>query len=230
MEDILMVNRRFLIILCLVFLSPSLLFAQAPTVANAQSLETPASQELKTPDKDLVVIQTNIGTMTMRLFPKAAPKMVANFKNLVRTGFYNETKFHRVIPGFMIQGGDYMTKLPDKSKWGMGRANEKTIPAEFHPELHHVPGIVSAARMSDPNSASTQFFICVGTPSHLDGQYTIFGELTDEASLEVARKISELQRDPADHPLTDVIMKKVFIKSTGPTGGEATKKAAPPQQ
>ena len=213
---------RFLVILSC-FASAGL-WAQAPTVANARSVEDPVVKELKTPDKDLVVIQTNLGTMTMKLYPVAAPKMVAYFKKLVQDGFYNGTKFHRVIPNFMIQGGDYMSKFPDKSKWGMGRADEETVPAEFHPELHHYPGIVAAARKTDPNSASTQFYICVGTPSWLDGQYTIFGELTDETSLAVARKISEVARDSKDCPLQDVVMRRVYLKlAEGPP--PATRKA-----
>lgn len=190
--------------------------AQAPTLANASSLETPPSKELKTADKDLVVIQTNLGSLTMRLYPKAAPKMVAHFKKLVSEGYYNGVLFHRVIPNFMIQGGDIMTKSPDKSKWGQGKPGEETVPAEFHPELHHAPGIVAAARKSDPNSASTQFYICVGSPTNLDGQYTIFGELNDAASLEAAKKISEVKRDPRDRPEVNVIMKKVFLKPNTP--------------
>lgn len=209
-------TKRQISIFALIALSlPILCFAQAPTIANANAIEGPEARELKTPDKDWVVIQTNMGTMTMQLYPKAAPKMVAHFKELVRAGFFNGSKFHRVIPNFMIQGGDSMSKLPDKSKWGMGRADEQTVPAEFHPELHHVPGIVSAARKSDPNSASTQFFICVGTPSWLDGQYTIFGELIDGASIEVAKKISEVKRDAGDRPEVDVVIQKVYLKPAG---------------
>lgn len=212
-----MVKNAFRFLVLLSCFASASLWAQAPTMTNAQSLESPVVKELKTPDKDLVVIQTNLGTMTMKLYPKAAPKMVAHFKKLIGEGFYNGTKFHRVIPNFMIQGGDYMSKFPDKSKWGMGRADEETVPAEFHPELHHYPGIVAAARKSDPNSASTQFYICVGTPSWLDGQYTIFGELTDAASLEVARKISEEKRDSNDRPLQDVVMRRVYLKpAAGP--------------
>ncbi|MDD5543460.1 MAG: peptidylprolyl isomerase [Acidobacteriia bacterium] len=206
-------KRSFALIAAILVLSLfTKTFAQAPTVANARTLDTSEALALKTPDKSQVVIETNLGTMTMQLYGKAAPKMVAHFKKLVGEGFYNGLKFHRVIPGFMIQGGDYMSKFPDKSKWGMGRPNEEKIPAEFHADLHHIPGTVAAARTSDPNSASTQFYICVGTPSHLDGQYTIFGQLVDGASLAVAKKISEVQRDPSDHPLTDVVMKRVYLK------------------
>ncbi len=215
-----------LITLLGVLVSPAI-WAQSSAPSSTQPGESSIVQELKTPDVDLVVIQTNMGTMTMKLFPHAAPKMVDHFKKLVQEGFYNGTKFHRVIPNFMIQGGDYMSKLPDKSKWGFGRANEETIAAEFHPELHHVPGIVAAARKQDPNSASTQFYICVGTPSWLDGQYTIFGELVDQASLDVAQKISEVQRDSKDRPLEDVVMRRVFLKPSAPTGG-SQRKSSPP--
>lgn len=210
----------------------SLAVAQAPTIANAKAIESPQAKELKTPDNDLVVIQTNLGTMTLRLYPKAAPKMVAQFKKLVREGFYNGLKFHRVIPNFMIQGGDFNSKFADKSKWGLGRPNEQTVPAEFHAELHHASGIVAAARTSDPNSASTQFYICVGTPSWLDGQYTIFGELTDAGSLSVAKTISEVKRDASDRPEVDVVMQKVYLKpaSAGPSSKPGAPKAAKPGQ
>ncbi|MBZ5538424.1 MAG: peptidylprolyl isomerase [Acidobacteriia bacterium] len=189
--------------------------AQAPTIANAKALDSPQAIELKTADNDLVVIQTNLGSMTLQLYPKAAPKMVAQFKKLVQEGFYNGLKFHRVIPNFMIQGGDFNSKFADKAKWGMGRPNEQTVPAEFHAELHHAPGMVAAARTSDPNSASTQFYVCVGSPTWLDGQYTIFGELTDAKSLAVAKAISEVKRDAGDRPEVDVVMEKVYIKPSG---------------
>ncbi len=213
-----MMNRLRYVFVFLSVLLPGILCAQAPTIANAHAPNPAVVQRLETADKDLVVIQTNFGTMTMELFPIAAPKMVAHFKKLVSQGFYNGTKFHRVIPNFMIQGGDIMSKYPDKSKWGMGEPNEETVPAEFHPELHHAPGIVAAARKTDPNSASTQFYICVGTPSWLDGQYTIFGKLTDAASLQVAERISELKRDSGDRPLENVVMRRVYLK---PAGGVA---------
>ena len=211
-------------------LLPSLAVAQAPTTANANALDSPQVQELKTPDNYLVVIQTNLGTRSLRLYPKAAPKMVAQFKKLVQQGFYNGLKFHRVIPNFMIQGGDFNSKFADKSKWGFGRPNEQMVPGEFHAELHHAPGIVAAARKSDPNSASTQFYICVGTPSRLDGQYTIFGELTDANSLAVAKAISEVKRDAADRPEVDVVMQRVYLKpATAPSSsGPATPKASVP--
>lgn len=239
MEDLLRTMKQWMMFLIFfALLSPSLMRAQAPTIDNAKTIDTPEAKELRTPDKELVVIQTNLGTMRVQLFPKAAPKMVAHFKKLVREGFYNGTKFHRVIPNFMIQGGDVMSKQADKSKWGTGRANEETVPAEFHAELHHVPGIFSAARKPDPNSASTQFFVVVGNASWLDGQYTIFGEVADAASLEVAKKISELPRDPADHPVSDVVMQKVYIKAGegapakgirrgGPAGTKAPSAAKP---
>lgn len=220
-----MFKRELIFLFCLnLTISSALNWAQLPTLENAKALENPEAKALKVSDKELVVIQTNLGMMTIQLYSKAAPKMVAHFKKLVREGFYNGTKFHRVIPNFMIQGGDYMSKLPDKSKWGVGRANEETVPAEFHRELHHMPGIVAAAQKSDPNSASTQFYICVGTPSHLDGQYTIFGELTDTASLEVAKKISEVKRDAQDHPEANVVMQKVYLKLAGPVSAPSTPK------
>jgi cyclophilin family peptidyl-prolyl cis-trans isomerase len=212
-----------------------LVFMQFLLVSSANGVDSPQADGLKAADKDLVIVQTNMGTMTMRLYPKAAPKMVAQFKKLVEQGFYNGLKFHRVIPNFMIQGGDFNSKFPDKSQWGMGRSNEVTVPAEFHAELHHAPGIIAAARTSDPNSASTQFYVCVGAPRWLDGQYTIFGELNDASSLEVAKKISEVKRDSGDRPEVDVVMEKVYIKPPGAGAGKPSSsmtKTAPktPQQ
>jgi peptidyl-prolyl cis-trans isomerase B (cyclophilin B) len=215
-----MPNHRFSLTLFFGLSLLGLVLIRSSMHSRAIGLDSPPGEDLRAPDKDLVIIQTNMGTMTMRLYPKAAPKMVAQFKKLVQEGFYNGLKFHRVIPNFMIQGGDFNSKFPDKSKWGMGRPSEVTVPAEFHPELHHTPGIVAAARTSDPNSASTQFYICVGAPNWLDGQYTIFGELVDASSLAVAKKISEVKRDSGDRPEVDVVMEKVYLKPSEAGAGK----------
>lgn len=143
-----------------------------------------------------VVLHTNLGDITLRLFPDKAPRHVESFTSLVQKGFYNGTRFHRVIPGFMIQGGDPNSKDSDRSRHGTGGPGYQ-VPAEFN-DVRHVRGILSAARSQDPNSAGSQFFIMVASSSHLDGQYTAFGEVT--AGLEVVDKIVGLPRDARDNP------------------------------
>lgn len=143
------------------------------------------------------VIETKLGTIELRLLPEKAPKHVENFLKLAKTGFYNKTIFHRVIPGFMIQGGDPNTKDEnERSKYGMGGPGY-TVKAEFN-DRPHVRGTVSMARSTDPNSAGSQFFIVVQETSHLNGQYTVFGEVTK--GMEVVDKIVAQPRDGRDNP------------------------------
>lgn len=155
-----------------------------------------------------VIIDTNFGTITFRLLPDIAPETVRNFQKLANSGFYNGTLFHRVIPGFMIQGGDPNTKKSDKSQWGMGGPGY-TVKAEFNSRSHR-RGIVSMARAMDPDSAGSQFFIVTTDSTFLDGQYTVFGEVTD--GMEVADKIVNLQRDNNDCPLQEAKMISVKIE------------------
>ncbi|KAF6243047.1 peptidylprolyl isomerase [Nitrosopumilus sp. b1] len=155
-----------------------------------------------------VIIDTNFGTITFRLLPDLAPETVRNFQKLANSGFYNGTLFHRVIPGFMIQGGDPNTKKPDKSQWGMGGPGY-TVKAEFNSRSHR-RGIVSMARAMDPDSAGSQFFIVTTDSTFLDGQYTVFGEVTE--GIEVADKIVNLQRDNNDCPLQEAKMNSVKIE------------------
>ena len=123
-----------------------------------------------------VLLKTKFGDMEIVLFPDLAPKHVESFLKLTKSGFYNGTIFHRILPGFMIQGGDPLTKDPaDKNKYGTGGPGY-TVPAEFS-KVAHEKGILSAARTQDPNSAGSQFFIMVEKAPHLDGQYTVFGEV-----------------------------------------------------
>ncbi len=144
-----------------------------------------------------VTIKTKFGEMEMVLFPDLAPKHVESFLNLAGKGFYNGTIFHRVIPGFMIQGGDPSTKDPsNREAYGTGGPGY-TLPAEFS-KIRHERGIVSAARTADPNSAGSQFFIMVGSAPHLDGQYTVFGEVV--SGMEVANEIVKQPRDHRDNP------------------------------
>ena len=137
-------------------------------------------------------IETNHGSISFNLLPDLAPEHVRNFVKLAKEGFYDGTLFHRVIPGFMIQGGDPNTKDPNmKSQWGMGGPGY-TIKAEFN-SRSHLRGIVSMARAMDPDSAGSQFFIMHKDSTFLDNEYTVFGEVTE--GMDVVDKIAELPRD-----------------------------------
>ncbi|MBM3853030.1 MAG: peptidylprolyl isomerase [Verrucomicrobia bacterium] len=127
------------------------------------------------PATEHAVIKTSYGEMTLAFWPEVAPKTVENFKKLAREGFYNGTAFHRIIKGFMIQGGCPNTKAGARGVPGTGDPGYK-LKAEFHARAH-VRGVISMARSSDPNSAGCQFFICHGDARFLDRQYTAFGQL-----------------------------------------------------
>lgn len=147
----------------------------APTAGAAKS--TPASSAPVTaPAKEVAVIKTSLGEMVVEFWPDVAPKTVENFKSLAKKGFYDGTAFHRIINGFMIQGGDPLTKDESKaSMWGTGDPGYK-IKAEFN-DHKHVRGVLSMARSRDPDSAGSQFFICLGPAPSLDNQYTAFGKV-----------------------------------------------------
>ena len=185
--------RSLFTCLILVF-SFGVLFAQTP--------------DLTVPDKEAAVLETNFGKIVIEFFPNAAPKHVKNFKQLARSGFYNGSKFHRVIPGFMIQGGDPNSKDNDRTNDGTGSSGVK-VPAEFT-AIPHKRGIVSMARSSDPNSASCQFFIVVKDSNFLDRQYSVFGQVIE--GMDVADKIVNVKRDDRDNPLNPVTIQKVTIE------------------
>ena len=154
-----------------------------------------------------VIIKTDVGSIKFSLLPDIAPETVRNFLELAKSGFYNGTLFHRVIPGFMIQGGDPNTKNPDKSTWGQGGPGHN-LKAEFS-SRSHLRGIVSMARATDPDSAGSQFFIVTSDSTFLDKQYTVFGEVVD--GMEVADKIVDLPRDGNDCPKQEAKMLEVAI-------------------
>ena len=129
-------------------------------------------------EDDIVIMETNRGTMKLKLFPDVAPNHCNNFKKLANSGFYDKTAFHRIIPGFMIQGGDINSRDNDRKNDGHGGPGW-TVDAEFN-DIPHKRGILSMARSKDPNSAGSQFFICVADAPHLDGAYTAFGEVIDK--------------------------------------------------
>ena len=157
-----------------------------------------------------VVIKTNFGSIKFGLLSELAPETVRNFVTLAKNGFYDGTLFHRVIPGFMIQGGDPNTKDPNmKSRWGTGGPGHN-IKAEFS-SRSHLEGIVSMARAADPDSAGSQFFIVTSdnNTESLDRQYTVFGKVTE--GMDVAHKIENLPRDGNDCPKQEAKMLEVTI-------------------
>lgn len=177
---------------------------------NNINLETKVPEQNKSEntvnnDKEVAVIETKHGKIVIRFFTELAPKHVESFKSLAKKGFYDGTTFHRVIPGFMIQGGDPVTKeQPDnRAMHGTGGPGYQ-VPAEFS-KTSHKRGILSAARAADPNSAGSQFFICVKDSPFLDGQYTVYGEVIE--GMDVADKIVNEKRDGRDNPMDRVEMK-----------------------
>ena len=154
---------------------------------------------------EVAVIQTTLGDIELELQNDIAPGHVKNFKDLAEKGFYDGTTFHRVIPGFMIQGGDPNTKSDDRSTHGMGGPGY-TIKAEFS-STPHTRGVLSMARSQDPDSAGSQFFVVVKDWSFLDNQYTAFGLVTK--GMEVVDKIVSVPRDSKDNPDEKVEIKSV---------------------
>ena len=159
-------------------------------------------------DNEVAVIKTTEGDLVVEFWSDVAPKTVENFKTLSKKGFYDGTCFHRVIKGFMIQGGDPLTKdLKRESSWGTGDPGYK-IKAEFN-ERHHDRGVLSMARSNDPDSAGSQFFICHGNPHFLDGKYTAFGKLIKGD--DVLEKIATTPTHPPDRPNKRVGVESIKI-------------------
>jgi len=165
------------------------------TIGETRS-KTFSKEEIKKMSETTAAIETKFGTIELKFFPEVAPNHVNNFIELAKKGFYDGTIFHRVIPGFMIQGGDPNSKEADKSRHGMGGPGYN-VKAEFNNKSHK-RGILSMARSQDPDSAGSQFFICVGDALFLDRQYTAFGEVT--SGMEAVDKIVGLPRDKRDNP------------------------------
>jgi peptidyl-prolyl cis-trans isomerase B (cyclophilin B) len=172
---------------------------------------------------EVAVMETNHGRIVLKFFPDKAPKHVENFKTLAKKGFYDGVRFHRVIPGFMIQGGDPNSRDKPRNTHGQGGPGH-TVPGEMN-DIPHTRGILSAARTPDPNSAGSQFFITVAEASFLnptfDSQgrlvpgregYTVYGQVIE--GMDVADKIVALKRDQNDNPLEEnpAIIKSVKIE------------------
>jgi len=151
------------------------------------------------------LIETNFGKIKIKLLPEIAPETVRNFITLTKSSFYDGTLFHRVIPKFMIQGGDPNTKESDISVWGQGGPGYN-LKAEFN-SRSHLRGIVSMARSTDPDSAGSQFFIVTSDSTFLDRQYTVFAEVVE--GLEIADKIVNLPRDGNDCPKEEAKMLQI---------------------
>ena len=210
----------------LIYATALLMFACAPankenTATNMTSTETAAAATNTAPpveeekpmsyyEDKVAELHTSAGEIDVRFFPDVAPNHVRNFIDLAEKGFYNGTKFHRCIPGFMIQGGDPNTKNDAPSTWGMG-GSEKRVPAEFS-SIKHKAGILSMARSSDPNSASSQFFIMVADYPSLDGKYSVFGQVTK--GMDVANKIVNAPKEKGndERPVNPVTIDSIKIR------------------
>jgi len=159
---------------------------------------------------EVAVIKTSEGEMVAEFWPGVAPNTVENFKKLARSGFYDGTAFHRIVKGFMIQGGDPLTKDPAKeSRYGTGDPGYK-IKAEFN-DRSHERGVLSMARSSDPDSAGSQFFICLANVSRLDHQYTTFGKIIKGD--DVLGKIGDTEVTMSDSGERSKPTKRVTVES-----------------
>jgi len=165
-------------------------------------------------NNEVAIISTSLGKMVVEFWPEVAPKTAENFKTLARKGFYDGTCFHRVIKGFMIQGGDPLTKdLNRESSWGTGGPGYQ-IKAEFN-DRHHDRGVLSMARSNDPDSAGSQFFICHGNPRFLDRQYTAFGKLIEGD--DVLESIATTPTHAPDRPNQRMAIESIRIVEKGST-------------
>jgi cyclophilin family peptidyl-prolyl cis-trans isomerase len=183
--------------------------ATTETTATTEATATQAQEKSMAEYENKVAeLHTTAGEIHIRFFPDLAPNHVKNFLDLAQSGFYNNTKFHRVIPGFMIQGGDPNTVSGDPMTWGTGGSPNR-IKAEFN-STPHKRGIVSMARSNHPDSASSQFFIVVADSNFLDNQYTVFGEVTK--GMDVADTIVSAPKGANDRPNNPVAITKVVIR------------------
>ena len=178
--------------------------ATTATAATATQEEKPMSEY----ENKVAELHTTAGEIHIRFFPDVAPGHVRNFLDLAAKGFYDNTKFHRVIPGFMIQGGDPKTISGNPNSWGTG-GSEKNIKAEFN-AVPHKRGIVSMARAQSPDSASSQFFIVVKDSAFLDNQYSVFGQVTK--GMDVADKIVNAPKGANDRPNDPTAITKIVIR------------------
>ena len=192
--------RCFFVVLCLGFL--------VQNVSAEIKSKKFTQEEIKKMAGAKAVLETKFGNIELKFFPDVAPNHVANFIELAKKGFYNGTTFHRVIPGFMIQGGDPNSRDPDKARHGLGGPGYN-IKAEFN-NRPHKRGTLSMARTPDPDGAGSQFFICVADRRDLDNKYTVFGEVV--SGMDVADKIVSQTRDMNNNPNERIEMKVKIIE------------------
>ena len=179
-----------------------------PVALGQSQQKTFTPEEIKKMAETKAILETKFGKIELKFFPEVAPHHVNNFIELAKKGFYDGSTFHRVIPGFMIQGGDPNSKSPDKSKHGMGGPGY-TIKAEFNNKPHK-RGTLSMARAQHPDSAGSQFFICVADAAFLDKKYSVFGEVV--SGMDVADKIVGQPRDSKDNPQERIEIKVQVIE------------------
>lgn len=202
--------NRTILLCCAVLLAAAVTVAKQKPSSSKKGASA-VSEQTPNPRKGFVVIETTMGTITIALNDSAAPKHSANFRKLAKEGYYDSTTFHRVIPNFMIQGGDPNSKNGDRSTHGMG-GPEYRVEAEIG--LTHDRGVIAAARQGDPvnpqrMSNGSQFYITVVPTHFLDGQYSVFGKVVE--GMEVADQIVAVPRDPRDNPLEKVMIIKMTV-------------------
>jgi len=191
-------------VLFMLFLVLAVAVSASAEIRNKQFTK----KEIKKMADTKALIETKFGNIELKFFPDVAPNHVNNFIELASKGFYDGTTFHRVIPGFMIQGGDPNSKNHDKSTHGMGGPGYE-LKAEFN-DKPHKRGTLSMARAASPDSAGSQFFICVADSAFLDRQYTVFGEVV--SGMDVVDKIVGQSKDVHDNPNERIEMKVKIIQ------------------
>jgi len=202
--------KTFIILACAFIMTAHFAAAQQQSSTTIKGKKIVSEQQVN-PKKGFVVIETTLGNITIQLNDSAAPKHSANFRKLSKDGYYDSTTFHRVIPNFMIQGGDPNSKNGERQTHGIG-GPEYRIDAEIG--LSHDRGVIAAARQGDqinPQKMSngSQFYITVVPTKFLDGQYSVFGKVVD--GMDIADKIVTVPRDPRDNPLEKVMIKKMTV-------------------
>src|SRR2546427_2805742 len=185
---------------------------QGSTTQGSTSCTT-GTLVLGAPKGTYAKINTSLGCIEVQLYPSAAPKTVANFVNLSRTGFYNNLVWHRIVAGFVIQTGDPNTRNGggNRSLWGTGGSG-KTVPLEINSTLHNDYGYLGMARSTDPNSGSSQFYINLANNTSLNGQYTVFGKVI--SGIDVALAIGKVTVNSTDQPITPVFVTSITIQDT----------------
>lgn len=177
----------------------TVLLALAMLAGCAQGQSGEKKESMVEKNRPRVIMETDMGKIVLELFPDVAPNHVKNFLDLANKGFYDGLTFHRVIKGFVIQGGD-----PNGD--GSGNAGH-TVAAEFS-KVKHMPGTLAMARSQDPNSASCQFYICLAQLPSLDGKYTVFGQTVE--GMDIVDKVGAVKTGPGDKPVTPVKMIRVY--------------------